>query len=686
MNKKYIYSLLASMLLISQTSFSQTNADTVDLDEVILSLPFDQDKGKSVIKVEKINLNNINPILRSYISKSLSKLPGISIISTGPGISKPSIRGLSSNRVIVYSQGVRLENQQWGDEHGLGVSTSGINSIELIKGPSYVTYGSDAMGGVLYIEPERYSSDFSLDYMGIYNSNYSGITNNLGLKGSSGNFSYLLRGNMTDNQNFSTPDGEVENTWFKENDIQAGLKYQTENFSSDLRLSMNFSELGIPHMEEGHDDHDDHDDHEGHDDHDDHDDHEGHEDHYQELSHTMLTWKNNIDLGNNHDLEVTLGRQVNDRKEFGGHEEEGHDDHDDHEEEGHDDHDDHGHGESDAELDMELITNTLDMSLTMPQSDNFNLIIGSNILSQENKNFGHEELIPDAEMNDFGLYGLGQITMENGAALIGIRYDSRSITSEMGSADFSNFNGSVGIKRNFDNSSLRINLGSGYRAPSLIELFADGVHHGTFRYEKGNASLEAETSFQTDMTLEINNDDSNLSFDLFYNDINDYIYVSPSSLNMDGYKVYNYMQQNATLWGGEIHYSKQTGIDWLTSHTSLEYINGETADGDALPFIAPLTFNQVLTANISSNYSFEIDFLAKAKQSRVSQFEEETDGYSLLNLSGNWKTSFLDNDLNIFWSIDNVFDKEYMDHLSRLKTAGIHEMGRNISVGLKYNF
>ena len=686
MNKKHIYRLLASMLLISQISFSQTDGVQVELDEVILSLPFSQDKGKSVIKVEKINLNDINPILRSYISKSLSKLPGISIISSGPGISKPSIRGLSSNRVITYVQGVRLENQQWGDEHGLGISTSGINSVELIKGPSYVTYGSDAMGGVLYIEPERYSSDFSLDYMGIYNSNYSGITNNLGLKGSSGNFSYLLRGNMTDNQNFSTPDGEVENTWFKENDIQAGLKYQTENFSSDLRLSMNFSELGIPHMEEGHDDHDDHDDHEGHDDHDDHDDHEGHEDHYQELSHTMLTWKNNIDLGNNHDLEVTLGRQVNDRKEFGGHEEEGHDDHDDHEEEGHDDHDDHGHGESDAEIDMELITNTLDMNLTMPQSDNFNLIIGSNILSQENKNFGHEELIPDAEMNDFGLYGLGQITMENGAALIGIRYDSRSINSEMGSADFSNFNGSVGIKRNFDNSTLRINLGSGYRAPNLIELFADGVHHGTFRYEKGNSSLVAETSFQTDITLEINNDDSSLSFDLFYNDINDYIYVSPSSLTMDSYKVYNYMQQNATLWGGEIHYSKQTGIDWLTSHTSLEYINGETADGHALPFIAPLTFNQVLTANISSNYSFEIDFLAKAKQSRVSQFEEETDGYSLLNLSGNWMTSFLDNDLNIFWSVDNLFDKEYFDHLSRLKTAGIHEMGRNISIGLKYNF
>ena len=473
MNKKNIYGFIALMLLISHTSFSQTGTDPVQLDEVVLSLPFNQTKGKSVIKVEKINLNNINPILRSYISKSLSKLPGTSLISTGPGIVKPSIRGLSGNRVIVYSQGVRLENQQWGDEHGIGISTSGINSIELIKGPAYVIYGSDAMGGVLYVEPEKYSSDFSIDYMGIYNSNYSGITNNIGLKGSSGNFSYMLRGSMTDNQNFSSPDGEVENTWFKENDIQAGLMYTTENFSSDLRLSMNFSELGIPHMEEGHDDHDDHDDHEGHDD---HDDHEGHEDHYQELSHTILTWKNNFDLGNDHNLEVTLGRQVNDRKEFGGHgEEEGHDDHDD-DHEGHDDHDDHGHGGSDAELDMELVTNTLDASITMPQSDNFNLIIGSNILSQENKNFGHEELIPDAEMNDFGLFGLGQITMENGAALIGIRYDSRSINSEMGSADFSNFNGSIGIKRDFDNSTFRFNLGSGYRAPNLMELFADGVH------------------------------------------------------------------------------------------------------------------------------------------------------------------------------------------------------------------
>ena len=682
---------MAIMLLAFQVTFSQVDDQTVELDEVVLSLPFNQTLGKSVIKVDKINFNDLNPILQQYISKSISKLPGVSILSTGPGVSKPSIRGLSYDRVVVYSQGVRLENQQWGDEHGIGVSTSGINSIEVIKGPSYVLYGSDAMGGVLYVEPERYSSDFSVDYMGLYNSNYNGITNNLGLKGSLGKFSYIARANMVDNQSFSTPDGEVENTWFKENDVQAGLKYETEKFSSDLRLTMNFSELGLPHMEEGHDDHDDHDE-EGHDDHDEegHDDHEDHEDHYQELSHTTLTWVNTFDLGNDHQLNVTLGRQLNDRKEFGGHEEEeGHDDHDeeghdDHDEEGHDDHE--GHEEGEAELDMELSTNTLDISLVMPQSDNLNLTIGTNFLSQENKNFGHEELIPDAEKKDFGLYALGQITMENGAALLGVRYDNRSISSDMGSADFSNFNGSVGIKRDFENSTLRFNIGSGYRAPNLIELFADGVHHGTFRYERGNLNLVAEKSFQTDISFDINNDDSSVSFDLFYNDISDYIYISPSSDIEDGFAVYDYMQQDSELYGGEISFAKKTSFDWLSYNTSLEYIFAESADGEALPFISPLTFNQVFNIDISSNYSFEIDFLAKAKQGRVSMFEEETDGYSVLNLSGNWMTSFLDNDLNIFWSISNVFDKEYYDHLSRLKTAGIEEMGRNISVGLKYNF
>ena len=688
MSKKNRISLIAIMLLVFQVTFSQVNDNLVKLDEVVLTLPFDQTLGKSVLKVDKLNFNDINPIIKQYISNSISKLPGVSIISTGSGIGKPSIRGLSFNRVVVLSQGMRLENQQWGEEHGLALSSSGVNSVEVVKGPLYVLYGSDAMGGVLYIEPEKYliSDDLEIDYTGIYNSNYNGFSNNLGLKGSSENFSYMLRADITDNGNYSSPDGEIENTWFKQNDFKAGVAYQTEKFQSDLRFSMSETEVGIPHMEEGHDDHDDHDDHEedGHDDHDDH----GEEDHYQEINHTTLTWKNTFDMGNDHTLDITLGRQLNERKEFGGHEEEGHDYHEEHEEEGHDDHDDHeGHEEGEAELDMELETTSIDIKLTMPQSDDLNLIIGTSLLNQENKNFGHETLIPDAEKKDFGLFALGQFDIDDTSqALIGVRYDNRSISSESSSNDYSNFNGSLGFKKDFGNSTLRINLSSGFRAPDLIELYADGSHHGSFQYKKGNINLEAEESLQTDLSYQINNDNSIVSFDLFYNDISDYIYLNPSSMFEDGLRVYDYMQQDSKLYGGEIHLNKNTSIDWLFYYTSIEYVFAESMDGEALPFISPLTLNQVFNIDFGNNYSVEIDFIAKAKQSRVSMFEEETDGYSVLNLSGNYKTEFMTNDLNLFWRISNVFDKEYYDHLSRLKTAGIEQMGRNISVGLKYNF
>ena len=87
-------------------------------------------------------------------------------------------------------------------------------------------------------------------------------------------------------------------------------------------------------------------------------------------------------------------------------------------------------------------------------------------------------------------YTLGQFTLSNSSdALIGIRYDNRSISSGSSSSDFSNFNGSLGLKKEFSNSTLRFNLSTGFRSPNLIELYADGSHHGTSMFQtnlKGN--------------------------------------------------------------------------------------------------------------------------------------------------------------------------------------------------------
>lgn len=119
------------------------------MDEVIIATPFNKLQSQNVMKVEKATLEQIQNQGTVTLSEGVRSIPGVEIVSTGVGIGKPVIRGLRGNRVLVYNAGIRLENQQWGDEHGLGVDESSIESLEVIKGPASLLYGSDALGGVL---------------------------------------------------------------------------------------------------------------------------------------------------------------------------------------------------------------------------------------------------------------------------------------------------------------------------------------------------------------------------------------------------------------------------------------------------------------------------------------------------------------------------------------------------------
>src|SRR5690606_20874643 len=115
-----------------------------------------------------------------------------------------------SNRVLVYTQGVRLENQQYGDEHGLGVSSSGVESVEVIKGPASLLYGSDALGGVLYLNPEKYAASGSTraDAEVNYYTNTRGTEVNAGVKTSMEKFRFLARGNYATHSDYKTGNGE----------------------------------------------------------------------------------------------------------------------------------------------------------------------------------------------------------------------------------------------------------------------------------------------------------------------------------------------------------------------------------------------------------------------------------------------------------------------------------------------
>ena len=687
---KNIYSIILGLILIfniNKINAQEATNDTivpVSLQEVVVSTPFNESLQNNVIKVDKVNLNELGFLKSQSLSKALYNIPGISFITTGPGIQKPNIRGLSGNRVVTVFQNIRFENMQWGDEHGLEIHTSGISSIELIKGPMSVLYGSDAIGGVIYISPEKYLKENGLkvDIESLYNTNYSGITSSLGLNTTINKFSLLARASIIDNGDYENADGVVENTKFDMADLKFGIGFNSKGFESDLRLNFNSSTIGIPHEEHG--DHDDHDD-DDHDD-DDHDDeHEEEEESYQELENTVISWRNSLKF-NKSELQVTLGLSENLRKEFGHHEEEGHDDHDDdHDDDDHDDHEEHEEGE--AHIDMQLQTTSLDFKYLFPKSDKFEFILGGSILNQENTNFGEEELIPNAEKQDLGFYGISHVHLNKLDLMVGFRGDQRDITTNSFNKSYSSFTASFGLKKNLGGSSvLRLNYASGYRAPNLSELFADGVHHGTARYEIGNDMLSVEKTNQIDLSLQTYSDMVTLGIDVFYNFCNNHIFLNPTGSSIEGMPVYNYSQADSNISGIEVMMSGKTNLDWLTYNTSLEYLSGKLEDGGYLPLISPLTFKLDFDLDFNQAGTYEIGLLSKANQNDVSDFETSTESYSLVDISGSYMLNMANNDLNLFWSVSNLFDKEYVDHLSRLNTLNIHDMGRNISVGLKYSF
>ena len=217
--KKYILSILVILFTLNTNqSFSQeVEKDTiipVSLQEVVVSTPFKESLKNNVTRVDKLSLSNINLTNSPVIS--FDKIRGVSSMSTGQGVLKPVIRGLYGNRVVTFNNNIKVENNQWGDDHGLEVNPFGTQSIEVIKGPMSVLYGSDAIGGVIYISPDSFvDGSPQVEFGSLYNSNYSGLTNNLGLKGSVGGINYIFQGSYVDNGNFSTPEEEIENTFLK---------------------------------------------------------------------------------------------------------------------------------------------------------------------------------------------------------------------------------------------------------------------------------------------------------------------------------------------------------------------------------------------------------------------------------------------------------------------------------------
>jgi len=650
----------------------QQNETTLDIvldetafqiDEVIVSTAFNKIQTQNVMKVEHSSIKELQKKGTATLIEGLATIPGVSQVSTGTSIGKPVIRGLSGNRVLVYSQGVRMENQQFGDEHGLGLNDAGVESVEVIKGPASLLYGSDALGGVLYFNPEKFANanTFKVNYNQKLFSNTLGSNSSLGIKTSTNNWKFSVRGTYDTHSDYTIPYGNrVTNTRYNETDFKTGIGYSNSKFSSVLRYNFNKLDLGIPEN--------------------------GiavqttskKTDYPSQAIDNNLLSLNNIFFFKNSKLDVDLGYIDNERSELA---------------EG-----------NVAVLHMKLKTFNYDAKYHLPKLGKIESILGIQGMQQTNKNSGVEYLIPDATTNDFGIFGTGNYEWKTNVIQAGIRFDNRKIASEshgiIGSEgyfealdkSYDSFNASVGYKTNLAKDFiLRANLASGFRAPNLAELTSNGVHEGTNRYEIGNPNLKTEQNVQTDLNLEYKNSHLEFFANGFYNNVNNYIYTSPAGTQINGFDVFDYVQNNANLFGGEIglHFHPHP-LDWLHFESSFEAVTGKKQNGDFLPLIPANNWNNTISTDFNIKNWLEDGFAtlnvsSTFNQNNVSGFETKSNSYTLVNLGFGGKIKLGKTAFDINLNGNNLFDKTYIAHLSRLKTDGIPNIGRNIVLGLNFN-
>ena len=669
---------------------------------------------KIPVVIKSIDQSQINQNSSTNIIDGLKNIPGINQITTGAAISKPVIRGLGYNRVITLVNGIRQEGQQWGDEHGIEIDDYSVGKVEIVKGPGSLMYGSDGIAGVLNFISQKAPSDGKIENQlkTNYQSNNNLIANSFSNRGNKNGF--VWEGRITNKMagNYENKyDGKVYNSGFKENDGNLMLGINKNWGHSYFNFSTYNNTLNIVEGERDADGKFTYINGNGEEITATDADYKGYKTGFphQKINHLRFT-SNNYFLLKSGTINADFAFQNNKRREFGD-----------------------ATNPNDTELYFDLNTFNYNVRYNLKESKNWETSFGIGGMQQSNTNKGLEALIPDYNFFDIGAFVYTQKKFNENLTLAGgLRFDNRNVDSkemlEDSDVKFSKFNknyngisGSLGLSYQMNpQSTLKVNLSRGFRAPNIAELASNGVHEGTFKYELGDINLKSEISHQIDVAYFLNSDHITFEFTPFINFISNYIYTEKLQ-DANGNDViidpsnpvtaFKFTQGNAQLFGGEIFVDIHPHpFDWLHLENSFSYVratqNNRADNEKFLPFIpAPKYRGEIKTQFKEVNNTFS-EFYAKFsvdhyfKQNNIfSAFDTETStpAYTLLSVGvgTNIKAFGKKDFFNLFISGENLANVAYQNHLSRLKYApenlatgrvGVFNMGRNISTKLVINF
>jgi iron complex outermembrane receptor protein len=679
-------------------------------------------KQTESMNVEVVNQDFIQRNLGGSLMSTLSRLPGIKTIGIGSGQSKPLIRGLGFNRVVVVDKGVKHEGQQWGADHGLELDQFAAGEVELIKGAASFLYGSDAIGGVINVKPlpvpVPHTLGGSVDMIGKTNNNLLGTSVNLFGR----NQHWFADGRLT-YQNYSdyrVPADRVSvydfpvtlykhylrNTAGRETGLHLNTGYVSDSFRSIFYLSNVYNKSGFFANAHGleprkvdealHD--------------------ASSRDMLmpgQEVNHFKIINRSFYRTGI-HQLEMELGYQRNFRQEFSQYV-------------------NHGYMPPvypdtmsvpinlEREFDKRVYSANLRDEITLGKHS---LTIGFNGEHQNNSIKGWTFLVPAFKQSTAGGFAYDKFKVNDRLLLHGaIRYDfaqmrmykytdwfpsevmegSNSVLRYVVRADdrsrsFHSLVWSAGLNYNAEKFEVKANIGKSFRMPIAKELGANGVNYHYFSYERGDATLSPEQSYQADLSLGWKDHRWSVQVSPFYNYFPNYIYLNPTAQHAPGpgagYQLFQYAQSRVLRYGGELQL-KYKLLKTLSTELLAEYLYAEQLSGDkegyTLPFSPPpsallnLTWSPRL-GNSTQNTYLSVDFRITSTQNNIVPPEKKTPGYNVINVQAGTQIRLYNQPVMVSLQAQNLLNTRYLNHTSFYRLIELPEAGRNIVLSFKVPF
>jgi iron complex outermembrane receptor protein len=625
---------------------------------------------KTSLNITILDVDSFKIFGNFNLTDLLTKTPGITMLSTGAAISKPVIRGAYGNRVLVLLNGLKFDNQQWQEEHGLGLNDLGIGRVEIVKGPMSVLFGSEAMGGIINIIEENKvdKGQKLMDAQLRINSNTLGGLLQFGIRSNVKKYWTRFRVGVENHADYS--DGRnkrVLNSRFDGYALKYSLGFKNKTWESVNNYAGSFNRFGFifndiytfvkpdyrwsRNLREN-------------------------PNHMVVLN--ILSSQNQIYLKDLSVLNINAGFQSNLRME--------------------------NEGGGKISLNMHLTTFQYLAKWDKKINASSHFIISNLLAGETNANYGSRKIIPDARMfeSNIGFY-LENKSGENWIFENGISVGAKKIrtlfTPDVNSPDkmiapftkgriyYNAFTGITYLNRNGWN--VKTNVASGVRIANLAELSSNGLHEGVFTYEIGNPNFKPEQVFSVNTYIAKSAKKLEIYFSPFYNRYFNYIYLAPTVDSWFGFPIYRYRQQNATQYGAEISVLV-TLLNSLQLGINASGMVSKTADGYYTPFIPANKISPNFNYSLTQIKKYKLRFFGSSdfvqSQKMLAVGEKGAKKYQLLNLGLSVQFYSGKNQFDLSLAGNNLLNQAYIDNLSRFKNFGLYNIGRNFVLNFKYTW